>query len=183
MLISEGWKCGYIFHNLIFSATVLYLLLPFPQHPLHWLFNSSARLPGRTAAGYLWLDALHTSNCHESQAFLQVFSHSSYAMTDSVGNYSYIQRHTYMYILNKFNFLLSLWFMTHIDMSVDLNDSSPLPMFCLSLTLAPHLRQECFLMTVLRFQNVQVSSGAIFFSHSNFYADWTLMTQSLYCSV
>jgi len=51
--------------------------------------------------------------------------------------------------------------MTHVDMSVDLNDSLPFSMFCLSRELAPQLRQECLLMTLLHFKNVQVSSGAI----------------------
>lgn len=73
--------------------------------------------------------------------------------------------------------------MTHVDMSVDLNDSLPFSMFSLSHESAPQLRQECFLMMMLHFKNMQVSSGDISFSHSNIYADLALMTQSLCCSV
>lgn len=69
--------------------------------------------------------------------------------------------------------------MTHLDMSVDLNDSFPFSIFCLSHELAPQLRQRCFLMTMLHVKNVQVSSGAVSFSHSNIYPDLALRTQSL----
>lgn len=137
---------------------------------------------------HLWLDALHTpiSMSHSPPSQLLDMPPMQW-LTHRIGNYRYIYTHTYIHthILSKLDFFLSLLlfqFMTHADMFSWLK-WLPFSMFCLSHELAPQLHWECFLMTMLHFKYVQVSSGANSFSHSNVYADLAWLTQSLYCSV
>lgn len=130
---------------------------------------------------YFWLDALHTSNFMWVTALL----HSSYAMSDTkswkLQMYAHTHGYIYTHILNRFNFIL-FQLMTPADMSAALNNSSPFfPVLCLPQVSSADASGMVFDDCIST--NVQVSSGAIYFSHSNIYADLALMTQPLFCSV
>lgn len=121
---------------------------------------------------------------HESQLF---YTPPMQWLSWRVGNYRCTRTHRYIHIhiLNRFNFILCLLpfqLMTPADMSAALNNSSPFfPVLHLpqvsSTDASGMLFDDCL------FTNVQVSSGAIYFSYSNIYADLALMIRSLYCSV
>lgn len=189
MVISEGSKCGYFFPIWYFQTQ--YSISSFNFHGTFCTDFSTIQpdfLEEQQQLLYLWL---HSSNFPwvtglPPRFFTFLLCSGWHVKLEIIAINTHIHTHIHIRILNKFNFLLSLLpfrFMTHVGMWVDLNDSLPFPVFCLSHGLAPQLRQECFLMTMLHLKDVQVSSGAISSFPSNIYADLALMTPSIYCSV